>query len=221
MLRQAQQHLLSGAGCVCVQRRGTSSCRLSLRGTWRPTPRAPAAPGLCCGDRGGQLLNGQSFLCATLGADALAAAARLLRTPHVFIYDAAVPDAARRARRAASTGAGACSVGFSGYDLGLRSASRNTAAGRAWAGEVMVWGLRAPFPGTAAGGLSATLPIRLRRALFWALQAPAVWAMGAWTAGLGRARALGPQQRAGGAAAARARRAGAGLVQQWAAAGST
>ena len=40
----------------------------------------------------------------TLGADALAAAARLLRTPHVFIYDAAVPDAARSTRRAASSG---------------------------------------------------------------------------------------------------------------------
>ena len=128
-----RQHLLNGEGCVCVQRRGTSSCRLSLRGTWRLTLRAPAAPGLCCGDHGGQLLNGQSFLCVTLGADALAAAARLLRTPHVFIYDAAVPDAARRARRAASTGAGAFSVGLSAYVLGLVSASRNTAAGRAWA----------------------------------------------------------------------------------------
>ena len=80
-----------------------------------------------------------------------------------------------------------------------------------------LWGLRVPFPGTAAGDLSAALPMRLRRALFWALQAPAVWAMGAWMAGLGRARALGPQQRAGGATAARARRAGAGSMQQWAA----
>lgn len=43
----------------------------------------------------------------TLGADALAAAARLLRTPHVFIYDAAVPDAARGARHAASACKGA------------------------------------------------------------------------------------------------------------------
>ncbi len=49
--------------------------------------------GVCCGEHGGQLLNGQSFLCVTLGADALTAAARLLRTPHIFIYDAAVPDA--------------------------------------------------------------------------------------------------------------------------------
>ncbi len=53
----------------------------------------PRLAGVCCGEHGGQLLNGQSFLCVTLGADALAAAARLLRTPHIFIYDAAVPDA--------------------------------------------------------------------------------------------------------------------------------
>ena len=48
---------------------------------------------MCCDQHGGQLLNGQSFLCVTLGADALSAAARLLHTPHVFIYDAAVPNA--------------------------------------------------------------------------------------------------------------------------------
>jgi len=47
---------------------------------------------VCCDQHGGQLLNGQSFLCVTLGADALSAAARLLHTPHVFIYDAAVPN---------------------------------------------------------------------------------------------------------------------------------
>lgn len=47
---------------------------------------------MCCDQHGGQLLNGQSFLCVTLGADALSAAARLLHTPHVFIYDAAVPN---------------------------------------------------------------------------------------------------------------------------------
>lgn len=63
--------------------------------------------------------------------------------------------------------------------------------------------------------------MRLRRALVWALQRPAAWAMGAWTAGLGRARALGPHQRAGGAKAARARRAGVGLMQQRAAAGKS
>lgn len=128
---------------MCPRRRGTSGSRLSLRDTWHLTLRARAAPGLCCGDHGGQLLNGQSFLCVTLGADALAAAARLLRTPHVFIYDAAVPNAARGARRANSTGAGACSarlkrlwfgayerlcqhscrgsVGLRGYGLGLAS----------------------------------------------------------------------------------------------------
>ena len=97
---------------MCARREGTSGCRLSLTDTWRLTLRACAAPGLCCGDHGGQLLNGQSFLCVTLGADALAAAARLLRTPHVFIYDAAVPDAVLSARRAASTGAGAFSGGI-------------------------------------------------------------------------------------------------------------
>jgi hypothetical protein len=48
-------------------------------------------PGLCCEEYWGQLLEGQSFLCVSFGAEHLNAAARLLTLPLLFMYDWNMP----------------------------------------------------------------------------------------------------------------------------------
>jgi hypothetical protein len=118
-------------------------CDKGLRNKTTSLPeldKLPPLAGVCCGEHGGQLLNGQSFLCVTLGADALAAAARLLRTPHIFIYDAAVPDAlgaqapalpARgpAAGPASSGGGGGAGGGGSGAVTGGQQGPESSAGG--------------------------------------------------------------------------------------------
>lgn len=47
--------------------------------------------GLCCDEFRGQLLEGQSFLCVTLDATQLNAAADLLTLPSLFLYDWHLP----------------------------------------------------------------------------------------------------------------------------------
>lgn len=54
------------------------------------TQHSPGA-GICCEEHWGQLLEGQNFMCLTLGHAQLNSVAELLRLPSLFLYDWALP----------------------------------------------------------------------------------------------------------------------------------
>ena len=56
-----------------------------------------AYAGICCGDEGGQLVEGQSFLCMSLSIGTVNQVARQLMIPSLFFYDWKSPSVVRRA----------------------------------------------------------------------------------------------------------------------------